>query len=120
MGQVSPYLRRCSAADGRIGYGHYCPGCDGVHIFWTAGPGTIWAFNQNPDKPSFAPSMRVFHPQHVDDGATIPEETLCHYILTDGMIAFCPDGVHALVGTTVPLPALPSGYHDDEYGWPGE
>ena len=43
-------------------------------------------------------------------GNPIPH--VCHYILTNGILNFCPDSTHALAGKLVPLPKLPEGYSD--------
>ncbi len=116
MGQVSPYLRRVKAADRSVGYGHYCPGCDRIHIIWTMTPPPrpCWGFNGNVEKPTFTPSVLIF----LTDPETNARETECHYNITDGRIVFHGDSPHALKGQTVPLPALPDRYADDRYGWP--
>lgn len=125
MGQVSACLRRVATKDGSIGYGHYCPGCGQIHIVYVKSDGArqgrpIWGFNDNLEKPSFTPSVRYFEPEHLDDGVKVPEHTICHYHITDGEIRYCGDCQHELSGKTVPLPALPARYSDDQYGWPGE
>lgn len=52
--------------------------------------------------------MRSFEPKDEEDGT--PERTLCHYILTAGVINFLPDSTeHALRGA-VPLPPFPANY----------
>lgn len=119
MNQVSPLFRRCVTKEGAIGYGHYCPGCDEVHIIWTAGRNVQWAFNQDLIKPTFSPSVHYFEPEHMDEGVKIPQKTLCHYHIIDGEIRFCNDCDHALSGQNVPLPSLPDRFADDKYGWPG-
>lgn len=120
MGQVSPFLRRVACADGAIGYGHYCPGCDTVHIIWTAGRKVQWAFNQDVNRPTFSPSVRLYELKYTDEDGDHPERTTCHYHLIDGALRFCADCEHVLSGSTVPLPSLPLAYADGAYGWPGE
>ncbi len=57
-----------------------------------------WAFNNDLEKPSFAPSFK-----HEWGNGKV-----CHYTLTAGMLTFAPDSTHALAGQTVPLPELPT------------
>lgn len=109
MGQVNKYLRR-----GTDGYFHWCDGCEEMHVLPDS-----WTFDGNLEKPTFTPSFkhsgikRVF----VDgkwtgewirdlNGNTIPY--ICHYVLTSGILNYCGDCTHSLVGKAVPLPELPS------------
>ncbi len=95
------------------GFAHWCPGCKCMHEFpaknkfTPAGRG--WTYNYNPFLPTFFPSMRIFVNVPIDwnneDGPK-RQETLCHYMLTDGMLMFLADSAHSLAGKTVPLPAL--------------
>lgn len=125
--QISPYLRKATG-----GFGHWCPGCKEMHIVRTEGDKhPLWVLtNGDGDKPSLTPSVRITcghfmdgfvagsrcwctynaeHPAEAQDGF---ECSSCHYILTDGMLYFCPDSSHALSGQTVPLPPLPESLKD--------
>lgn len=115
MGQVSSVLRRQTG-----GYGHWCPGCNEMHYMPDS-----WTFNGNLERPTFSPSFKHSGIQRVfvdgqwngewkrdAAGNTIPY--ICHYILTDGILNFCGDCTHALVGQSVPLPALPEGLTDND------
>ena len=100
MGQVSPYLRRVAN-----GYTHYCPGCDEAHILPDG-----WEFNGDVNKPTFSPSFK-------HEGGRFRRTTgeselfVCHYVLTDGILNYCPDSSHTLRGP-VPLPELPDWMRD--------
>lgn len=98
------------------GIAHWCPACEKVHVFTTDGKNTSgagWAWNGSVDKPSFTPSMLIRWGKHCDPSW---EEMggVCHYILTDGVINFCGDCTHAMVGQSVPLPDWP--YAPGTYG----
>lgn len=108
MGQASDKLRRAVG-----GYGHYCPGCDEVHVIPDS-----WTFNNNLDKPTFNPSVltqgvrhdRTGHPVYDKDGKPIPYR--CHYFLQDGLLKFCADCNHGYNNKTIELPALPDWLQD--------
>lgn len=113
MGQVSSKLRRSTGA-----YLHWCPACEELHPLPDS-----WQFNGNLESPSFHPSFRQEGVQRVFSdgewtgewkrdaaGDTIP--FVCHYVLTDGVLNFCPDCTHAMAGQSVPLPVLPDGMRD--------
>lgn len=115
MGQVSSTLRRCKG-----GYSHWCPGCEQMHILPDS-----WTFDGNLEKPTFSPSFKhsgILRPFVVgewvgewvrdENGNTIP--FVCHYILTAGVLNFCGDCTHALVGKSIPLPKLPEGLTDHD------
>lgn len=113
MGQVSPFLRKIKG-----GFAHYCPGCDNIHVIWTdSSHSANWVFNGDLNKPDFKPSVRIFHPKHLDEGVEVPEETLCHYFVNEGKIAYCGDCKHPLNGQTVDLPPLPERFSDEHYQW---
>lgn len=108
----------------RHGYAHWCPGCKHAHTIYVTAPGGYnWTFNGDIEKPTFTPSLRHFwpaQPNRTDPDGTVhparPEETRCHYFITDGQIIFCDDSKkHDLRGSH-PLPECPG----DEYGWPPE
>lgn len=83
-----------------------------------------WSFNGDLEAPTFMPSFK-----HVGwklktgpngrwtgewetdaQGNAIP--TVCHYILTAGILNFCNDSTHPLACKSVPLPALPPDLTD--------
>jgi hypothetical protein len=78
-----------------------CPGCDNIHPVYIdrsyASSGVVqqWAYNNNPNKPTFSPSIDIFR----DNPAL-----RCHSFVTDGKIMFLPDSHHHLKGCTVELP----------------
>lgn len=94
------------------GYSHWCAGCRCVHTFHVVGPGPVWTFNGNMEKPTFSPSMRYFIPARKDVVGKIIESevTLCHYFLTDGEIDYLADSSdHELRGKH-PLQPIPENY----------
>lgn len=107
------------------GFAHWCPACKQTHSLFYG-----WKFTNRgkPDaliKPSFEPSFRHTGKQEIvdakgewtgdwvrgPDGKAL--DACCHYILTDGILNFCPDCTHALAGKSVPLPDLPHWLCDD-------
>lgn len=87
-----------------------------MHVFSLDGPnhcGARWVWNGNVEYPTFTPSMNIRtnppdHP-HYQPGAG---SSVCHYILTSGVINFCGDCTHAMKGQSVPLPELPERLRD--------
>lgn len=115
MGQVSSKLRRLTNA-----YAHWCPACKEMHRLpdgWTFSNGDL-------EKPSFQPSFLhggiltvkdsngQWMGEWVLDALGKPIPYVCHYILTDGILNFCPDCTHEMAGKSVPLPELPDFYKD--------
>lgn len=87
--------------------GMWCPGCKEMHVLpWKRGN---WAFNGNTEKPTFTPSFRITWRD--EDGVA---KQCCHFVLTDGVLHFCSDCTHELVGKSVPLPKLPPELTDPE------
>ena len=80
-----------------------------------------WSFNGNVERPTFTPSVKITGKQRITDGLANGNaaptgkalDGCCHYILTDGVLNFCGDCTHALVGKSVPLPPLPQGVTDE-------
>lgn len=78
-----------------------CPGCGNLHAVYTDNSNVVdgvvnrWTYNNNPDAPSFMPSVNV----HRDT-----PELRCHSFITDGRITFCTESHHTLRGLTVELP----------------
>lgn len=114
MGQVSTKLRRAMN-----GYTHWCPGCGETHVIPDR-----WTFDGNVELPTFSPSVKIAGKQCVidelgewtgewkrgPDGKAL--DLCCHYILTAGILNYCGDCTHALVGQKVPLPDLPEHLRD--------
>jgi hypothetical protein len=72
----------------------HCPACGcghGLRVGQADEPN--WTFNGDMEKPSFNPSLSV-------SGAN---NSVCHSMITDGMITYFGDSTHALAGKTVPL-----------------
>lgn len=122
MGQLGPKLRRVASgqSDNLIGYAHWCPACQGVHVYAVDQPnhsGAKWTFNGDITAPSFSPSMLIRWGRHADpafDDSADPAHLsgVCHYFLTASQIQFCGDCTHAMRGQMVPLPDLPEYLRD--------
>lgn len=116
MAQISAFLRSIKG-----GFGHYCPGCDEIHVIWTDGQHNAnWTFNGDVERPDFKPSIRVFHPAHLDEGVQVAEEPICHYFINNGQIVYCGDCQHHLNGQTIDLPPLPEKYSSENFSWGGD
>lgn len=109
MSAEGRFLRHGVDGNGDEWWGHWCPGCECAHVFYVGrSKRPCWTFDGNLEAPSFTPSMRSFIPADEEDKT--PEQTLCHYVLTAGIINFLPDSSdHALRGP-VPLPPFPDDY----------
>ena len=86
----------------------WCPGCGHCHSFEVP----RWNFNGDFHAPTFSPSLRVFTRGWTDkeSGEIIPERTVCHLFLEQGMIKYCGDSPHKLAGQNVPMEPIPSDY----------
>lgn len=93
-----------------VSYSHWCPACEETHPFRVEGPNAKWSFNNDLVNPTFQPSMRIFKP--AQNGR--PEQTLCRYFLTNGIIEYCADRPGEYAGQKVPLPDIP-----DDWGFGG-
>jgi hypothetical protein len=80
-----------------------------------------WNFNGNVDSPTFTPSVNEScnppgHP-HFQPQA---KSSRCHFVVTDGMIAYQGDCTHDLAGQTLPLedwePSMIEHYKRGDYG----
>ncbi|ECW1086640.1 anaerobic dehydrogenase [Salmonella enterica] len=78
----------------------HCPGCNMLHPYRVSGQATgpIWQWNNNPDLPTFTPSLLVNH----SDPAS-----RCHLFLTDGKLQFLGDCFHELKNQTVEMVDIP-------------
>lgn len=93
------------------GWEHWCPACKTTHAFATEGQqanGARWTFDGNEDAPTFQPSMNIRWGKQADERCDV-DGGICHYILSGGVIQYCPDSTHALSGQSVPLPDIPEG-----------
>lgn len=91
-------------------FGHWCPGCNSGHEINTIeqnSSGAKWEFDGNLESPTFKPSVNIKWGNRVPGHEADPWGAQCHYIIAGGMIQFCGDCTHGLVGQTVPLPDLP-------------
>ncbi len=83
----------------------YCPGCKSRHSIDTVKPnplGHLWTFNGDMEKPTFTPSVNISW----ESGSKLIAR--CHFIITDGIIHYCPDCTHPLVNQKVELPDVPN------------
>lgn len=118
MSALSSILR--SVQGGAVMF--WCPGCNEAHMVPVgAGDGPRWTYNDNPDTPTFQPSILVrsghFVPGHDgfqcwcnwEDKNQFPDLQcrVCHSFVTDGQIQFLGDSTHALAGQTVSIPDWP-------------
>ncbi|MFJ7811061.1 DUF6527 family protein [Pseudomonas asiatica] len=84
------------AHDGSLWF--FCKGCDQPHSLNVgSGPGPRWGYNENPEAPTFTPSVLVRWNEW-------EEAKVCHSFVTDGRIQYLADCTHALAGQTVDLP----------------
>lgn len=113
-----------SVGDGLVMF--HCPGCKTGHMITVARDpdfpgGPCWGYNDNPDAPTFTPSIlvRSGHYSHgetpgdcyCDYSTRFPDREpiagkcfRCHSFVTAGKIQFLDDCTHALKGQTVDLP----------------
>lgn len=124
MASLSSILR--SIQGGQISF--WCPGCNEAHAINVGDhPGPRWCYNDDPEAPTFKPSILIrsghFVPGH-DGGQCYcnwPDKDefpdlqcrVCHSFVRAGQIQFLGDCTHALAGQTVPLPPFPSESQDE-------
>lgn len=78
--------------DGNLAaYMFYCPGCGEYHSFAIG----RWTFNNDFEKPTFAPSLLVTKPSQ--------SEYRCHLFVRDGRIEYCSDSNHQFAGKTIAM-----------------
>lgn len=73
-------------------YAFFCPGCEYEHMFKTTGNEPKWEFNDDLEKPTVSPSIRVRWDREV-----------CHFHLRRGWIQFLSDCTHKFAGETIQL-----------------
>ena len=76
--------------------------------------GTGWQWNNNVDAPTITPSVLIRSGHYVPSWQPGDECwcgkdygfscSVCHAVVTDGRVFYCPDSTHALSGQTVDLP----------------
>lgn len=114
MAQISPYLRNLSDN----GLMFYCPGCKCNHVIYHGtGNGERWTWNNDVNKPTFRPSIKVTWPANPNAKEEFKEwrtERICHSFVTDGKIQFLSDCTHELANQTVPLPKWSDIYKYDK------
>jgi hypothetical protein len=104
MSEVSKILRRTET-----GYVHWCAACESGHFVQVHGGVTRWGFNGDVERPTFTPSVKITY-SGPDAGVDDAPPACCHYFITDGRIAYCPDSTHDLAGQTVDLTEIPADY----------
>ena len=80
-------------------YVFQCPGCDQEHGIWTSAPNRLkakWKFDGDMNKPTIRPSLHI----------KIGKKTICHSIITKGMIQYLSDCMHNMAGKTIELPEI--------------
>lgn len=96
----------------------WCPGCKECHGVWVTKQNSNtarWTFNNNMDRPTFAPSLLITGVRPITDqehatlmagGKINRKDYICHSFVTDGNIQFLSDCTHELAGKTVPMEAF--------------
>lgn len=96
---------------------HYCPACQNIHIVGThltLANGSRWNWNQDADRPTFWPAIKIttsFYRDKEDPDFVLPA-TCCHYHIHLGVLTYFFDCTHAMAGKWVALPDLPNSYLD--------
>jgi len=80
----------------------WCPGCKCGHTI----PTPRWTFDGNLEKPTFAPSVRLY----VTDPETKKDTTVCHFNVTSGQLILHGDSGHQMKGQTLELQEIPPDY----------
>lgn len=97
-----------------------CEACDEEHAIGVGnGPGPRWTFNENIERPTFSPSVRVTGIYRLSDedyeriraGEDLSKEKarVCHFFVRDGYIDYCADSNHHLAGQRRELPPIDGG-----------
>lgn len=107
------------------GHAFWCPGCEMTHRIMVrstdAPSGPSWAWNGDPVRPTYSPSILVRFYRMSPEGAAMLQrgekppngdrypgkDEICHSFVSEGQIKFLDDCTHRLAGQTVPLPPIP-------------
>jgi len=81
----------------------HCPACKHAHVVPFQNHPMAWSWNGSIDKPTLVPSLRVFCP--ADKELNLPEQTICHLNVTDGMLQYHGDNPpsHPFKAQTIPM-----------------
>lgn len=100
MAKIKRYTEKDGGYHGELGF--FCNGCGHRHFVSDKNTNipnlpesSIWTFNGNFENPTIAPSLKLTSPGYV-----------CHSVITNGKIRFCPDCTHHLAGQTIELPEI--------------
>jgi len=64
----------------------------------------FWQWNGSLEKPTISPSVKHYHNGYPkEEGCDAVPAFCCHYIITDGVIAFCGDCTHDKSGQVLPM-----------------
>lgn len=63
----------------------------------------FWQWNGSVEKPTISPSVRHFYPESAYAAHPNLPAFCCHYIMTDGVLAFCGDCTHDKSGQSLPM-----------------
>lgn len=77
-------------------YHYMCPGCGYIHAFALKTEGGHHTWNNDYEKPTVTPSLV----QNFTPGV------ICHSQITNGIISYYKDSIHALSGKSVELPEI--------------
>lgn len=80
-------------------YVFYCSGCKGTHYVHTEKPNSKkakWKFNNDVNKPTFSPSIKIKY----------GNGELCHSLIKDGYIEYLKDCTHKLAKQTIELMSI--------------
>ena len=92
-------VKEIEVNDSKTRYEFHCPACDRIHAI-----NDSWKYNDDPDNPTFKPSVKGFGKRPNKDGEWV--EWICHSFIEDGQIRFLNDCTHELAGQTVELPEI--------------
>lgn len=95
--------------NGSVHLRFYCPACRFEHVACVQAPTDpraskpkhVWKWNGSTTKPTLDPSLVFFYPtpHKKPDGS----DYRCHFVMTDGVIAYQADCLHSMAGQSVPM-----------------
>lgn len=62
-----------------------------------------WNWNGDLEKPTITPSVKHFYPESAYKEHPGLPPFCCHYVITDGIINYCPDCTHDKAGQSLEL-----------------